>query len=66
MEKRRSTLLVIAFILFFTLLHFPMLAVFNQRTTVFKVPLLFLSLFVIWGLMIVVLRFILEMRDGKH
>jgi hypothetical protein len=51
-ENRKSKRLVALFLLGFVLLNFPVLSLFNADLTLFGLPLLYVYIFGIWGLLI--------------
>jgi hypothetical protein len=60
---RKGERLVGLFLLGCLLFNFPMLALFNVRTTVFGIPLLYAYLFAAWGLLIGLVAAIMERSD---
>ena len=60
---RKGERLVGLFLLGCLLFNFPLLALFNVRTTVLGVPLLYAYLFAAWGLLIALVAAIVERPD---
>ena len=60
---RKGERLVGLFVLGCLLFNFPFLALFNVRTTLLGVPLLYVYLFAAWSLLIVLAALILERPD---
>ena len=60
---RRNERLVGLFLLGCLLFNFPLLALFNVRTTVLGVPLLYAYLFVAWSLVVVLVALVMERSD---
>ena len=60
---RKGERLVGLFLLGCLLFNFPLLALFNLRTTVFGIPLLYAYLFTAWTLLIVLVALIMERSD---
>lgn len=50
------------FLLGNALFNFPLLALFNQPSTVAGIPLLYLYVFAAWGLLIALLAFVVEKK----
>jgi len=60
---RKSERLVGLFLLGCALFNYPLLALFNVRTTLFGVPLLYAYLFTAWSLLIVLVALVMERSD---
>jgi hypothetical protein len=60
---RKVERLIGLFLLGCLLFNFPLLALFNVRTTVFGIPLLYTYLFAAWTLLIVLVAVIMERSD---
>ena len=60
---RRNERLVGLFLLGCLLFNFPLLALFNVRTTVLGVPLLYAYLFAAWSLVVVLVALVMERSD---
>ena len=60
---RKGERLVGLFLFGCLLFNFPLLALFNVRTTVFGIPLLYAYLFAAWTLLIVLVTLIMERSD---
>ena len=61
--SRRGQRLAGLFLLGCLLFNYPLLALFNVRTTVFGVPLLYAYLFGAWALLIALLAYVMERTD---
>ena len=61
--SRKGERLIGLFLLGCLMFNFPFLALFNVRTTVFGIPLLYAYLFAAWGLLIALVALIMERRD---
>jgi TRAP-type C4-dicarboxylate transport system permease small subunit len=60
--KSKSQLLMGLFLLGCALFNYPILTLFNRRTTLFGIPLLYLYLFIIWAIIIVAIMLITKAR----
>ncbi|WP_292934314.1 hypothetical protein [Noviherbaspirillum sp.] len=58
----KSQRLAALFLLGNALFNFPLLALFNQPSTVAGIPLLYLYVFAAWGLLIALLAFVVEKK----
>lgn len=58
MSRRKGLKLIGISILFFLLLNYPLVTLWDQYSTFGGIPSLFFSLFILWGCMIVCLFFI--------
>lgn len=54
--------LTAVFLLGCVLFNYPLIALFNKPKVLFDIPLLYLYLFVAWGLLIGLMAFIVELR----
>ena len=61
--SRKGERLVGLFLLGCALFNFPLLALFNVRTTLFGVPLLYAYLFSAWSLLIVLAALVMERSE---
>ncbi len=61
--SRRSERLVALFVIAFLLFNYPLLSLFAGDTLVFGIPLLYLYLFVAWGIVIALTGWILGRRS---
>jgi hypothetical protein len=64
-ENKKSKRLVALFLLGFVLLNYPILSLLNISNTVFGLPLLYLYIFGIWGLLIF-LSALVTSRSKEH
>ena len=62
-SSRKGARLVGLFLLGCLLFNYPLLAVANVRATLLGVPVLYAYLFAAWGLLIVLVAFIMERTD---
>ena len=62
-SSRKGQRLVGLFLLGCLLFNYPLLALFNARTTVFGIPLLYAYLFAAWALLIALVAVIMERAD---
>jgi TRAP-type C4-dicarboxylate transport system permease small subunit len=60
--KSKSQLLMGLFLLGCVLFNYPILTLFNRRTTLFGIPLLYLYLFIVWATIIVAIMLITKAR----
>ena len=63
LKARTSERLVVLFILGWALLNFPLLLLWDHEAMVFGLPLFPAGLFLIWGVLIVALAWLLESRE---
>jgi hypothetical protein len=64
-ENKKSKRLVALFLLGFVLLNYPILSLLNISNTVFGLPLLYLYIFGIWGLLIFLSALVMS-RSKEH
>lgn len=57
--------LAVVFILFFALLQFPLISIFNQAPEVGQWPLLFISILLVWIMLIATLYVVIEGNPFK-
>ena len=63
-SPKKIRLLLLAPLIALLLLNFPWLALFSQEGLIAGVPILYLYLFIIWGLLILVVGLFLDTRDN--
>ncbi len=56
--------LVVLFLVGWALLNFPLLTLWNSDATLFSIPLFPIGLFLIWGVLIAVLAWLIERHDS--
>ena len=61
--SRRGTKLACLFLLGVLLFNYPLLALFNVRASLLGVPVLYVYLFLAWGLLIALVAAIMERGD---
>ena len=61
-RKPKTELLIGLFLLGCVLFNYPILTLFNQRVTVFGIPLLYLYLFSVWSILIIATMLITKIR----
>jgi hypothetical protein len=65
-ENRKSKRLVALFLLGFVLLNYPVLSLFNANISLFGLPLLYVFIFGIWGLLILLSALVVGgLRNAK-
>ncbi len=58
-----SERLVVLFLVGWALLNFPLLSLWNSDATLFSIPLFPIGLFLIWGVLIAALAWLIERHD---
>ena len=56
--------LVVLFLVGWAFLNFPLLTLWNSDATLFSIPLFPIGLFLIWGVLIAVLAWLIERHDS--
>ena len=64
-ENKKSKRLVALFLFGFVLLNYPILSLLNLNITVFGLPLLYIYIFGIWGLLIFLSALVIS-RSKEH
>ncbi|MBW2411244.1 MAG: hypothetical protein JRF72_15710 [Deltaproteobacteria bacterium] len=64
-ENKKSKRLVALFLFGFVFLNYPILSLFNINITVFGLPLLFIYIFGVWGLLIFLAALVVGRSDEK-
>jgi TRAP-type C4-dicarboxylate transport system permease small subunit len=58
--------LIALFLLGWLLFNYPLLALFNDATPLFGIPLIYVYLFAAWALLIVLMAFIVEHKSPRE
>jgi len=64
MTANKSSRLVGIFLLFFALLNFPIIGLFNKKLIIGGIPLLYLYLFLVW-LIFIIFMFLIIRKTSK-